>query len=89
MTYVSTNRIKELRKSKGLTKKALAYELGVKKSKINKCEKGKSALTEESIVCMASFFRVSTDYLLDYKLLENTQTHKHTNKTCKNYIKIV
>ena len=57
-------RITELRKEKGLSQVALAKELGVDCSTIAKYETG-DRLPDVVMLCkLASFFGVSTDYLL-------------------------
>lgn len=61
MTY---DRIKQLREAKSLTQAALAKELGVTRSCVNAWEMGISIPSTQYLVELASFFEVSTDFLL-------------------------
>ena len=58
------NRIKQLRNEKGMTQRELAKLLGVEISAVSKLEVGRVPLKEEYIIKLASFFNVSTNYLL-------------------------
>lgn len=57
-------RLKELRTEKGISQKALAWELGTTDDSIFSWEKGRSQPSIEAIKRLADFFEVSTDYLL-------------------------
>ena len=57
-------RLKELRKEKGLSQKALAQQLGCNQSMICFWENEVNEPTESMIRKTALFFEVSTDYLL-------------------------
>ena len=57
-------RLKELRKEKGLSQKALAQALGYNQSMICFWEKRVNEPTESAIRKAALFFEVSADYLL-------------------------
>ena len=59
-----SDRLKELRKEKGLSQKALAEQLGYNQSMICFWEKGVNEPTESAIRKAALFFEVSADYLL-------------------------
>ena len=63
-------KICELRNKHNLTQYALARKLGVTRSSVNAWEMGISIPTVERIIDIASFFHVSTDYLLglDHRL---------------------
>lgn len=61
------NRIKLLRKNKGLSQKALADKLGITRSSVNAWEQGISVPSTQCIVELANLFEVSTDYLLNFK----------------------
>ena len=58
------NRIKQLRNEKGITQRELAKLLGIEISAVSKLEVGRVPLKEEYIIKLASFFNVSTNYLL-------------------------
>lgn len=60
------NRIKELRKSKGLTQEELADEINVTKLTILRWEKGDRTPKSDKAQQMAEFFGVSVGYLLGY-----------------------
>ena len=58
------NKIKELRKEKGLTQLQLAIALNLDQTTISKWEVGKALPDTSMLTQLASFFDVSTDYLL-------------------------
>lgn len=59
------DRLRILRESIGYTQKELADALGVDRTAIGKYETGASGAKGEMLIKIASFFHVSTDYLLD------------------------
>ncbi len=67
-------RIKFLRFEKSLTQKELGQILGTDQTTITKWENGIIEPNCDAIVCIASFFQVSTDYLLG---LENEDGSKN------------
>ena len=58
------NRVKELRKEHKITQEKLATSLGISRSAVAMYETGKCDLSNEILIACASFFDVSTDYLL-------------------------
>ena len=64
------DRIKTLREQQNKTQSDLAKQLGITRSSVNAWEMGISIPTVERIIDIASFFHVSTDYLLglDHRL---------------------
>ena len=60
------NRLKELRKEKGLSQKALANELGVHYRTLQNWENGESNIKPEQAEELAKIFNVSVAYLLGY-----------------------
>ena len=58
------NRIRELRKARGLTMKQLGKELGVAESTISHYETGRRQLDNETLLWFAKFFHVSAGYIL-------------------------
>lgn len=60
------NRLKELRKEKGLSQQALADEIGVSKLTILRWEKGERELKSDKAQQLAEYFGVSVGYLLGY-----------------------
>lgn len=57
-------RLKELRKEKGLTQVQMATELNVDKSTIAKYETDKIAPSIPLLITLAKYFHVSADYIL-------------------------
>ena len=62
-----SEKIKELRKKKGLTQEDLASELNVSRQAITKWESGDGAPDIDNLRNIALFFHVSVDYLIDNK----------------------
>lgn len=60
------NRIKELRKQKGVTMEKMESDTGIKKSTISNYELRKSNPSREKTKIMADYFNVSESYLLGY-----------------------
>ena len=61
---VFAERLKELRLEKNLSIKALAIKIGVSDVAIGRWEKGQRTPSIDSLVSLAVFFGVSTDYLV-------------------------
>ena len=59
-------RIRELRESRHMTKKAIAEYLCVSVSIYRNYEEGKTLIRIPVIIRLADLYGVSTDYLLDY-----------------------
>ena len=60
------NRLKELRKGKGLSQQALANELGVHYRTLQNWENGESQIKPDKAPQLADFFGVSITHLLGY-----------------------
>lgn len=58
------NKIRELRKERGLSQSSLAKILGVAQNTLSYWENGKFDVDNKSLSLMADFFGVSVDYLL-------------------------
>jgi len=58
------NRIRELRESRGLNQTRLAQELSVSQGTLSYWERGYVEPDNKSIIKLANFFNVTTDYLL-------------------------
>ena len=58
------DRLKEIRKSKGITQKAVAEYLGIQTAPYQHYEYGKREPNHEKTIKLAEYFNVSTDYLL-------------------------
>ena len=57
-------RLKELRKMKGISQIALAQQLGLTQQAVGKWETGRSSPDPSTVAALASYFNVSSDYLL-------------------------
>ncbi len=57
-------RLKELRKLRGISQVALSSELGLSQQAVGKWETGRSTPDPAMLARIAAFFEVSTDYLL-------------------------
>lgn len=60
-----SNRLKKLRKEKGLTQADLAKVLNTNQSQYGKYENGKTNLTVENAKILANYFGVALPYLLE------------------------
>lgn len=60
------NALKELRKKHNISQKDLAREINVAPSTISMYEKGKRSPNDELLKAIATYFDVSTDYLLGH-----------------------
>ena len=58
------NKIKDLRKKKGITQEELGEVIGVTKTAISYYESGKRQLTADILQKLSIYFNVSTDYIL-------------------------
>ena len=58
------DRLKELRKSKGITQKQVYVAIGLSESNYQSFEYGTYRPSHDSIIKLADFFDVSVDYLL-------------------------
>lgn len=61
------NRIRELRKKKGMSQTELAEKIGVSLNTMSKIESDKSDIPSESLKKVSEIFEVSADYLLSGK----------------------
>ncbi len=64
MIILTADRIKELREAKNMTQTDLAKRLCVTRSSVNAWEMGISIPSVEKVIELASFFHVTTDYIL-------------------------
>ena len=67
------NRLKELRKEKGLTQQGLADEIGISKITVLRWENGERQIKQDKAQQLADFFGVSVGYLLGYSEYNNNQ----------------
>ena len=69
------NRIRDLRKQKGISQEELADKIGVSRQAVSKWESEQSVPDLDKIIIMSEYFEVTTDYIL--KGIEHVST---TNK---------
>ncbi|MBE6911417.1 MAG: helix-turn-helix transcriptional regulator [Ruminococcaceae bacterium] len=58
------NRLKLLRKQKGITQIAMQMQTGIEQALISKFESGERIPPTETLMCLADFFDVSMDYIM-------------------------
>lgn len=63
-TYLFCERFKELREARGLSQVQLGRNLGLSKQTISNWENSNISPSIDTIVSIADYFNVSTDYLL-------------------------
>ena len=62
---VISMRLKELRKSRGITQLKLAIDLGMNQNSISRYESGEREADYRTLIAFADYFNVSVDYLLE------------------------
>ncbi|MEX5398742.1 helix-turn-helix domain-containing protein [Streptococcus sp. ZJ93] len=77
------NRLKELRKEKGITQQELADEIGITKLSVSNWETGKHDIKSDKAQTLADYFGVSVAYLLGYE--DNFREKVNKLKNSKNY----
>ena len=58
------NRLKELRKAKGMTQVSLQMQTGIEQALLSKFESGDRVPPTETLLRLADFYNVSIDYIL-------------------------
>ena len=71
--------LKQLRKSHNLTQKELGFQLGLSKAVVSKYENGMGYPTFYTLILIADYFKVTTDYLLGVKKAKHL-TYLHLTK---------
>ncbi|HEM3666834.1 TPA: helix-turn-helix domain-containing protein [Streptococcus suis] len=66
-------RLKQLRKEAGLTQKSIADHFNIKQPTYSQWEQGKRGPSDDTLQRFASFFNVSTDYLLGNSEIRNPE----------------
>ncbi len=83
-----SEKLKELRKNKGITQEELAEQIFISRSAIAKWEQGKGLPNKESLNSLASFFNITIDELFDDNdsliVIENIE--KNARKNIRNLI---
>lgn len=79
------NRLRNLRKAKGLSQDELAKMIGVSKSLISCYENDKRTPSLDNIICFINIFGVSSDYLLGndnlIKVIDNSNSVTYKSVT--------
>lgn len=78
------DRIKALRKKKGITQTQLGEVLGVGQKSISMIEKGMCNPTTQQLVALSNYFEVSTDYIL-----KGEEKIKDIEPIEQNFLKII
>jgi len=82
-----SEKIKNLRKKKGLTMKALGENLGLSESTISLYEANKRMPDYETLLKMAEFFNVSSSYLLDEGIYKQKDLIIESRKFIEHYVR--
>ena len=61
---IMNNRLKELRKSAGLTQISLQMKTGIEQALLSKFENGERIPPTETLMTLADFYNVSMDYIM-------------------------
>ena len=77
------NRIKELRKQKGLTLDQLAIKTGINRGSLSNYELEKTELKKETWIQLAAFFNVTVSYLMG---IEGSAENYLENKQCQDFM---
>ena len=83
------DKIKLLREKQGITQTQLAKKLGITRSGVNAWEMGITIPSTQYIIELASFFKVSTDYLLDMPQTKTISVAGLTDREIASLIEIV
>lgn len=67
------NRLRELRKAKGLTLEEVASKLGLRNQYISNYELGRRNPDYDTLKKFADFYGVTTDYLLEHDIPQNEE----------------
>ena len=84
------NRIRQLREKGGLTQETLAIELEITQQQLSKYERNIASIKVESLKKVASYFNVTTDYLLGVsEVKRDLQGQMKVNKTLDTYYDLI
>ena len=80
------NRIKELRKSFNLSQEKLAEEFDVERATISRWENDKTDPSNEDLIKLAQYFKVSVDYLLGRTINPTTPDQESQNSEAQEFL---
>lgn len=84
------NRIKNLRKKRGLIQELLAAELGITQQMLSKYERDSSVIKVDVLKKLAEYFNVTTDYLLGLSDVKRDLTGQiRLNETIDEYYDLI
>ena len=87
---VMESRIKTLREKRGLIQAILAAELGITQQMLSKYERDTSSIKIDVLKGLASYFNVTTDYLLGLSDVKRDLTgQSQMNKTLDEYYDLI
>ena len=67
-----SDKLKELRQSKGISQAKLAEEIFVSRFEVAKCENGLDIPSDESLELLAKYFNINAEELLEIKKMKNS-----------------
>ena len=74
--HIVDNRVKELRKEKGLKQEELAAKINVSQQTISRIENGENSLPADILIQLSNYFHVSIDYILKVSDKRLTQEYQ-------------
>ncbi|MBO5059845.1 MAG: helix-turn-helix transcriptional regulator [Clostridia bacterium] len=74
--YKLSERLKELRKRNNISQNALAKQMNLTRATINAWEMGINYPTAQSLIMLADFFNVTSDYILGLDSVETINISK-------------
>ena len=83
------DKIKTLREKRGITQAELAKELGITRAGVNAWEMGISVPSTQYIVELATFFGVSSDYLLGLNQTATVSVDGLSNREIASIVDII
>lgn len=90
MNYCNFSEIlKKLRKSNGLTQKELGERIGLSKAVVSKYENGMGYPTFDTLIRIAKFFGVTTDYMLGVENESTIDVSGLTDSQCDTLQRVV
>ena len=84
------NRVRELRKSRGMNQETLAAFVGISQQTLSKVERNTNAMGIDLLIQLANYFNVTTDYILGLSNEKrNLQRENRMSNRLENYYDLV